>query len=512
MKYLKSTLLLIAFAALLVCITPNVYAARGGQLILTVVDQKTKLPISCRLHLYRGPKQRVHKIKGYPFWNDHIAIPGNITLNLPKGEYYFEIERGLEYVTRKGQFTIETFADDHKTVDLRRFVDMSEHGWWSGDFDVRRPIDEIELLMAADDLHVAMLLGDVIGGKKPSTPAQKMPVCFDKDRYYSTDAFETRWPGTTLYCFNNGTLANDLRLGPERLLSKDLLPLEQLEAVHKSSEGWIDVTRPFWWDLPVLVAENLVDSVEIAHPGFQRQSLTQSEKPGRERPRNLYPGKEGSPRWTQDIYFKLIDAGFRIPPSAGSGTGDVSNPIGYNRMYVYVDGPMSYEKWWASLEAGRVTVTNGPLLRPTVEGRLPGYTFQADEGEPVELEIGLTLSTRDPISYLEIIKNGEVEKTIPFADYASTGQLPKIRFEKSGWFLLRAVNDMEQTYRFAMTAPYYVQVGYDRRISRSSVQFFIDWIDERLKQLGADAQAEQLDAYRRAKVFWEDLAKKANAE
>ncbi len=57
-------------------------------------------------------------------------------------------------------------------------------------------------------------------------------------------------------------------------------------------------------------------------------------------------------------------------------------------------------------------VTNGPLLKPSVEGELPGHVFQADAGAKLELEIGLTLSTREPISYLEIIKDGHVEHEI----------------------------------------------------------------------------------------------------
>ncbi|MGD9127307.1 MAG: hypothetical protein PVH19_07990 [Planctomycetia bacterium] len=515
---------MIVLAALLGWVCPPACAASGGQLVLTVVDQKTKRPISCRLHLYKGVKQQVRRVKGFPFWEDHMAIPGNIKLRLPNGIYYFEIERGLEYLHQRGHFKIENFADDVKTVELRRFVDMSENGWWSGDFEVRRPVKDIELVMSADDLHVAMLLPDArtrrraASSKKArsksskNTEAATMPVRFDKDRFYSTDVFETVWPGTTLYCFNGNKALGDLKLDAGRLLNEEQLPLERLKTLHGDSEGWVDVSRPYWWDLPVLVAEGLVNSVEVAHSGFGRKVVVGTEKPGRVRPRDLYPGKEGLPRWTQDIYFKLVDAGFRIPPSAGSGTGQAPNPIGYNRMYVHVDGPMSYEKWWAGLRAGRVTVTNGPLLRPSVEGHPPGYTFQGPEGEPIELQIDLTLSTRDKISYLEIIKNGKAEQIIPLAEYAKTGRLPKLRFEESGWFLVRAVCDLEKNYRFAMTAPYYVQIGYKQRVSRKSVQFFVDWIDERIEQLQSEGKPEDLEVYQRAKKFWEDLAKKATAD
>ena len=47
-------------------------------------------------------------------------------------------------------------------------------------------------------------------------------------------------------------------------------------------------------------------------------------------------------------------------------------------MYVHVESPFSYERWWESFRAGRVTITNGPLLQPSVQGQPPGATFQVE--------------------------------------------------------------------------------------------------------------------------------------
>ena len=136
--------------------SPTARAAKG-KLELTVVDRDTGEPIPCRMHL-RNAKGRPHKPRKTPSWHDHFALAGTAALELPLGEYSFELERGPEYVDRSGRFTINRFADDRKEVDLRRFVDMSSHGWWSGDLDVRRPARDIELLMQADDLHVVPLI------------------------------------------------------------------------------------------------------------------------------------------------------------------------------------------------------------------------------------------------------------------------------------------------------------------------------------------------------------------
>jgi hypothetical protein len=189
--------------------------------------------------------------------------------------------------------------------------------------------------------------------------------------------------------------------------------------------------------------------------------------------------------------------------------------VGYNRVYVHVDGEFTYERWWESLRRGQVTVTNGPLLRPTVHGHLPGHVFHAPEGSELELEIALTLSTRRPISYLELVRNGQVEHSIRFDEYAKSGKLPKLTFTESGWFLVRATTDVQETYRFAMTGPWYVQIGDGPRISRTSAQFFLDWVYERARriQLADPAQRRAvIEPHRVARDFFEDLVQRAGAE
>ncbi len=125
-------------------------------------------------------------------------------------------------------------------------------------------------------------------------------------------------------------------------------------------------------------------------------------------------------------------------------------------MYVHCEGELTYDKWWEGVQAGRIVITNGPLIRPTVEGEMPGHVFQAGAGSELELEVGVTLSTRDRIAYLEVIKNGDLVEQMRLDDWAKNGgRLTPVVFKESGWLLLRAVAEAEGTYRYAMTAPYY---------------------------------------------------------
>jgi hypothetical protein len=368
--------------------------------------------------------------------------------------------------------------------------------------------------MAADDLHVA----EVIAWRNDKTPPAGQPlkdplVRFDGNRFYHLLGGAWSGAGTELLLLN---LPKPLELPSGEAEYPPIMKF--LPATREKEKGklWIDAGKPFGWDLPMLVAAGQIDSIEIAHSQFCRDGMIASAiggKPPEAGSRSARPGAD--PNWSQQIYFRLLDCGLRIPPTAGSGSGESPNPVGYNRVYVHVDGGLSYDKWWQGLRAGQVFITNGPLMKPSVEGQLPGHVFQAEAGAKLELEIGLSLSTREPIHYLEIIKDGHVEHGVPFDTYAKGGKLPKLTFDRSGWFLVRAVTDGHQTYRFAMTGPYYVEIGRQRRVSRSAVQFFLDWVYERARQIKlADAaqRREVIQWHRQARDFWQDLLSKANAE
>jgi len=484
--------------------------ALDGQLELSAIDRDTGKPIAVRVHLRNAATNKPVKVPGVPTLSDHFVFSDKVLLKLPLGAYKFVMERGPEYLVRTGHFTLNRYADDKKTVDMKRFVDMAAAGWYAGDLDVRRQEKEIELLMQAEDLYIAPLITRSFGMTTATKrPASDNPVRqFDGKRFYSTLAGE------------------DTRGG---------------NALHRFEDTWVDAAQPFAWDLPLWIAAGKLDSVQIAHRHLMRDGVVNHEAGGRPREMAMYPGSNGNGRWSLDIYYHLLNCGLRLPPSAGSGSGwtpptmaprgtaaaikaatSGNNPLGYNRVYVYVDGELTWEKWWKGLRAGRAMVTNGPLIRPSVEGQPPGYVFRADRGETIELEIGLTLSTRDTISYLEVIKNGVTEHEIRLETWKKTGgKLPLLKFNETGWFLVRAVTDEATTYRYATTAPYYVEIGNQQRISRTSAQFFVDWCRERSQQISDgshpagkfadEKQREALTEWRRAEEYWTVLLNRANA-
>jgi hypothetical protein len=514
MSRLSTSKVTAALATVLLFTTcaPRAAAGPGGKLEIEVVDRETQNPLACRMHLTNANKKSL-KAPKVPFWQDHFVFSGNITLKLPKGEYDFQIERGLEYLDRGGHFTMDDFSDDKKVVDLKRFANMAAEGWWSGDLDVERPAKDIELLMDADDLHVVELVTwPQDKGLLSKTQSSKDPVVrFDGNRYYHLAAGRDERAGGSLLFFNLSRPLDMANLKPEFPPQLDLI-----NEAKRQPGAWVDAAKPFGWDVPLWVASGQLDSIQLANSNLGRKAAVDNEGTGKPRNKLLFPGAEGNGRWSEKIYYHLLNCGLRIPPTAGSGSGVVGNPLGYNRLYVQVDDDFTYERWWEGLRAGRVVVTNGPLIRPTVEGHAPGFVFRGYEGQALELEVGLTLSMRDRVSYLEIIKDGELVEQVRLDDWAKqNGKLPPVRFDRSGWFLLRAVTGVPTTYRFASTGPYYVEFANQPRISKSSAQFFLDWVTERVRQIKLDdpRQREAVIKYhRQARDFWQDLVDRANAE
>lgn len=435
-----------------------------GELQFEITDAATGQPIAVRMHLYTGrnavtaagAKKAVKlNIPGSAEFGGHFYIDGKATLPLRVGAYTFELEAGPEYLTQSGQFQIDRHADDSKPIEMKRITNLEKEGWYGGDLDVDRKEKDLPLILRAEALKIA----PVSDSKKSQS--------------------EIRTPHS------------EIEIAP----------------------------TPYAWDLPIWLASGKLTAIELIHNHSLRNGSVDNEKDGRPRDKSFFPGPRGNGRWSETIYYHVLNCGFHIPPAAGSGSGFNDNPVGTNRVYVFCGNKFSDDAWWEGLAAGRVFVTNGPLLRPMVEGRPPGATFPISGAESLTLEIGLNLATAVPVEYLQIIKNGTVDAEVRLAEFKNRkGRLPPIKFDDSGWFLVRAVTSNPKTLQFASSGPYYVQKAGHQRISRASVKFFIDWIDEDLARLGngnsadVDKNEPTLAKLKSAHTFFVDLLSKANAD
>lgn len=487
-------------------------ARAAGKIEIVAVDKKSGKPVACRMHV-KDAAGKAQRAGALPFWHDHFVCPGQVTLDLPAGKYSYEVERGPEHTRADGEFTIEDDRTVQRKVGLERLIDLSAEGWWSGDMHIHRAVADIELLMRAEDLHIAPVItwwNQRNHWQNQKEMPEKLLVRFDDNRYYHLMAGEDEREGGALLYFN---LTQPLAITAAKREYPS--PVKFLAEARQQKNVWVDVEKPFWWDVPTWLATGQVDSIGLANNHMCRSQMSETEAWGRPRDKERLPAPRGNGYWTQEIYYHILNAGLRVPPSAGSASGVLPNPVGYNRVYVHTDN-FSYEKWWEGLRAGRCFVTNGPLLRVEAGGKRPGHVFTAAKGKDVIIDIKARLTSRDPIAFLEIIKDGKVERKVPFAEWSKAESLGELRFERSGWFLVRAVTDNPRTFRFASTAPFHVEIGDTKtRISKASAQFFVDWVKERagrVKLDDAEQREEVLQHHRAAEKFWKQRLGDANAD
>ncbi|MBT4867999.1 MAG: hypothetical protein HON53_23090, partial [Planctomycetaceae bacterium] len=142
----------------------------------------------------------------------------------------------------------------------------------------------------------------------------------------------------------------------------------------------------------------------------------------------------------------------------------------------------------------------------------------ADAGKKVEIQFDVSLTTGDKVTALEIIRDGKVIRHLPVEKGDGKGEFGTLKFRESGWFLVRAIAENPRTFRFASTAPFYVEVGKQkRRISRKSAKFFLDWVDERIARVEKNVtdvgqREEVLAHHKRARTFWQKRLESATAE
>lgn len=481
--------------------------AHAETVTIRIVETPGGEPTPCRVHLFDSDGEPV-PTEDLPRWNDHFTCDGFAELDLAPGAYRAEFERGPEFARDVREFEIVEGEATTVEVVLPRRLDLAAEGWRSADLHIHRPLADVPLLAEAEALDYAPVV--TWWNDRNLWEDQELPRRRLRERrgvWIEPLAGEDEREGGALLYFG---LRRPLPLAGSEWEHPSPLHFARLAA----SEGaWIDVEKPFWWDVPTWLASGLVDSIGLANNHMYRDGMLENEAWGRARDEERLPPPRGNGLWSQQIYYQVLNAGLRIPPSAGSASGVLPNPVGYNRVYAHVGEEFTVPRWWEAMRAGRVFVTNGPLLRVLADGELPGAEFSAPSGRKRTARLEIQMNTADPVSAIEIVVNGDVVRSLP-ADVDGSMRFHVDLTLEPGWFLVRAICDLDHTFRFASTGPFYVDGSDGRRVSRAACKFFTNWVDERIARVDLTEGPERdavLAPHQAADRFFRAMAERANA-
>ncbi len=523
---------LFSLAVLLGVISPILRASAQTNVTVDILDKVTGDPVAARVEYTqppgRGPKPRKNLTAGryILFDRDNLLSPG-------PGSYQFTVRRGPEFQDVKGGFAVERNAVDSFEVVVPHKTPMRLFGWYSGDLSCELPPSEVRRWMAAESLDIAATTAsgsiEPMGAKSDANASDKTSsTAADNDPTKSGRSLrppstplnakgEPDWTNTaspaplTHVAFGSkqiaapefgGILIHHYSNSSEAVSVSNSIETEAKAATESTTSDWlrqvgkpttdsmeassddfaihIELTRPWELHVPLILATDNVDSIQLLSDHLKPlKALPLS--PSIRNPDGLrFKGKKGLGRLSEHIYWQMLEAGLRIPLTAGSGfnsAGDTT--LGYNRVYAFLEQSMTPDPqaWWQQVRNGATLVTNGPLMVPSVNGMPPGSTQVGYRGQPIPLDIELDLTVRDPVEYLEVVFNGQSLYQARLEDHARRGSFPPLAISESGWLLIRVVTEHEESYRMTTTSPYYFEFE-GKRVSRKAVRFFQDWFHE----------------------------------
>jgi TolB protein len=459
------------------------FRAPAGTLRLTIRDKQSGRPVTARIALqheggkFHAPPGALHRVlDDY----SHFYCDGAAQWSLPAGKYHLRAFRGPEYRPTHLDFTVSDGRTQEITVDLDRWTNAAERGWYSGENHIHAnygygqwyntPQSMLEQC-AGEDLRVCnfMVANSDTNG------------VFDRE-FFRGHADPLSTADTTLYWNQEfrSTLWGHMTL------------VNLSQVVEPVFTGFKDTTNP--WDIPT--NSDIADRahlqsglVNYTHGAQNANDPYVGPYAGKGIPIDVALGKidtidlNASYAGTVPLWHRLLNCGFRVAPSAG--TDCFLNRIrsrlpGADRVYVKIDGPFSYSAWIDGLRAGRSFVSSGPMLELSVDDSRSGDTLRLSA--PREVRIVARATSQFPLNRVEVIFNGQaVANGSLSGDGLDVAIDTRLNIPRSGWISLRAAGATHRDHSGgpleAHAAPIYIEVAGKPAASRADAEYFLQWID-----------------------------------
>jgi hypothetical protein len=342
---------------------------------------------------------------------------GSSTVTLPPGKYRLRVFRGIEYKVASRTVEIAAGKTESLTVPLVRWIDLQALGWYSADdhLHISRPVKELNPLlskwMQAEDINVANLLQFGTWNSFSGAPQ------------YEFGAHGVYREGNFLLVSGQENPRTDF-MGHTIILGGQT-------PIHFPDE--YEIFHKFWDE-----AHRQGALAGYAHWGTGSEA---QHGLAVDLPTGMLDFLEVLECWdaNYEIWYQILNAGFRMTPTAGTDYGTLPNLPGRERFYTKIDGVLSVASWLDGIRRGATFVTNGPILELEVNGRGMGEEVVLKKPGPVRVRAKVRFDPeRDDVFRLEIVQNGELIKSSPrVGDVAEIECDFELPIAASGWLAAR---------------------------------------------------------------------------
>jgi hypothetical protein len=164
------------------------------------------------------------------------------------------------------------------------------------------------------------------------------------------------------------------------------------------------------------------------------------------------------------LWSSLLMCGYRVPLVGGSGKASNCDLLGNTRTYAKLTQgePLTYKGWIEAVRGGRTFVTTGPILSIEVNGHGPGSGVDLEHPNDT-VRVRAEARAQSEFETLEVICNGHVIQSVELQPRETEAVLDfDVPIPATSWLLARCTGPYcwPRLSRLAgITSPVYVQVG-----------------------------------------------------
>ncbi|MCI0664718.1 MAG: CehA/McbA family metallohydrolase [Acidobacteria bacterium] len=506
------------FAVILLILS---YQSRADRLEGRILDDKSGQPVAATLALTDGEGKRL-EIEGKHAHVDYLGkrrcyVDGTFVLNARPPRLVVDLRSGFETLPLLKEVDLTQPETEALTFRLRRWIDMREQGYLSGDTHVHYlSQSDSHMQMRAEDLHVLNLLVSDFTRDREKFSGKLDPVSTAGNAVYVGQ--EARdWQNGHVILMNINRIVEPFepfggtfqgRDEPNLLMARFLGEARRQGGVTT----WAHFCNLPGAESPIDIALGLVDAIDLityddptqlpSHWGpWKNSGMSQGEF---------------TVMRSLDLYYQYLNSGFRVPIAAGTDKMGNDIPVGSNRLYARSVGESNYRGWLAGLKAGNGFITNGPILTFEVDGHTSGEAVQFNGRRKVKARA--TAKSVLPFNSLEIVVNGEtaVTRDLPNRNRPAPDGLYILEVEgiidldRSSWVAARVADDPDNKIRilprgltvFAHTNPIYFQWDGAKVRELASIRYLQKYLKGTIHWLNTGARfgstAEKEEALRLA--------------
>lgn len=420
----------------------------------------------------------------------HTNFYGNLDMELSVGRYFLEVSRGSEYEVYNTDIYIVENQLSVNEIILERLVNLQEINWYAGDLhhhsiysknDGKQTPDEVCNAMMAKGLSFGALSDhhNILNHNEWQKTKQEgfMPIISKEISTTNGHVMSLNVPKDVIYAIPK---PEDRTLS---YLKKEFIRVTDEIKLHG---GLAQINHPKDLSKSLSVSDDMIDSIDI----FDTMEIWNGSN----------PMVEGSTNYKAvELWVSLLNKGIYIPATSGSDTHnikvddyhDILNQLTqlvdditdnkdkiskemldhanyfaklYHktmpslkkwvetslgtacvRTYVYIPGDVQPNTVLKALKQGNSFLTNGPILIPSINGKIPGETVNNQEHT---VDIDITLKSNKPIKAINIYGDGKLIDEIQLISDNSEGKMfdysrkvKNIKIDGVNWIIFIAHSD-----------------------------------------------------------------------